>query len=247
VQQTAGRSRANFLSLYRGAFFEKSSSFLASPEQIFRYDKFMPAKQNRFILALDITGTFVFAIEGALAAIHAGLDLLGVMVLAVCTALGGGIIRDVLIGAAPPSALRDWRYPGLAFAGAALTFIFYPIFAAVPPLPLIALDAAGLALFAVAGTEKALECKIPPLNAALMGTVTAVGGGTVRDMLLTHIPAVLRVDIYATAALAGAALLVLLRRLGLPAKPAAFCGFMACFALRIVSVLMHWHLPVLRA
>jgi len=206
----------------------------------------MAAKQNRFILALDITGTFVFAIEGALAAIHAGLDLLGVMVLAFCTALGGGIIRDVLIGAAPPSALRDWRYPGLAFAGAALSFMFYRIIAAIPPMPLVVLDAAGLALFAVAGTEKALEYKIPPLNAALMGAVTAVGGGTVRDVLLTHIPAVLRVDIYATAALAGAALLVLLRRFGLAAKPAAFCGFMACFLLRIVSVLLHWHLPVLR-
>jgi uncharacterized membrane protein YeiH len=112
-------------------------------------------------------------------------------------------------------------------------------------MALMGLDAAGLALFAVAGTEKALEYKIPALNASLMGTITAVGGGTVRDVLLTHIPAVLRVDIYATAALFGAALLVLLRRLGVSAKPAAFFGFLACFLLRIISVRLHWHLPAL--
>jgi uncharacterized membrane protein YeiH len=203
----------------------------------------MAAKQNPFILALDITGTFVFAIEGAMAAVQARLDLLGVMVLAFATALGGGVIRDVLIGAAPPSALRDWRYPSLAFAGAALTFLFYRHILAIPAASLVALDAAGLSLFAVAGTEKALDYKIPPLNAALMGTITAVGGGTVRDVLLTHIPAVLRVDIYATAALFGSIVLILLRKLGFSSKPAAFCGFLGCFLLRIVSVRLHWHLP----
>ena len=205
----------------------------------------MAAKQNAFILALDITGTFVFAIEGAIAAIQARLDLLGVMVLAFSTALGGGVIRDVLIGAAPPNALRDWRYPSLAFTGAALTFLFYRFVLAIPAASLVTLDAAGLALFAVAGTEKALDYKIPPLNAALMGTITAVGGGTVRDILLTHIPAVLRVDIYATAALFGSLVLILLRNLGFSAKPAAFCGFVACFLLRIISVRLHWHLPAL--
>ena len=207
----------------------------------------MAAKQNPLILALDVTGTFVFAIEGAVAAIQAGLDLLGVMVLAFCTALGGGVIRDVLIGATPPAALRDWRYPALAFTGAALTFLSYGIVLETPGMALAGLDAAGLALFAVAGTEKALEYKIPAPIAALMGTITAVGGGTLRDVLLTRIPAVLRVDIYASAALFGAAVLVLLRRLGLPAKPAAFCGFLACFLLRMLSVRLHWHLPVLLA
>jgi uncharacterized membrane protein YeiH len=207
----------------------------------------MAAKQNPLILALDVTGTFVFAIEGAIAAIQARLDLLGVMVLAFCTALGGGVIRDVLINATPPAALRDWRYPALAFTGAALTFLFYRMVLEVPAMALIGLDAAGLALFAVAGTEKALEYKIPAPIAALMGTITAVGGSTLRDVLLTRIPAVLRVDIYASAALFGAILLVLLRRLGLPTRPAALCGFLACFLLRMLGVRLHWHLPVLLA
>ena len=203
----------------------------------------MAAKQNPLVIMLDITGTFIFAIEGALAAIQAHLDLLGILVLAFSTALGGGVIRDVLIGAAPPNALRDWRYAALAFAGGTLTFLFYRQIVLIPPMALLGLDAAGLALFAVAGTEKSLEMGISPLIATLMGTVTAVGGGTVRDVLLTHIPAVLRTDIYATAALFGSLVLVILRKLGLRPKPAAFFGFLACFLLRIVSIRLHWHLP----
>lgn len=202
-------------------------------------------KQNAFILALDVAGTFAFSIEGALAAIQGRLDLLGVMVLAFCTALGGGMIRDILIGAVPPAALRDWRYPAIAFVGAAITFVFYRFVLLVPSIALGTLDAAGLALFAVAGTEKALEFEISPFIAPLLGTITAVGGGVLRDVLLTHVPAVLRVDIYATAALFGAILLVLLRGFGLPKKPAAFCGFAGCFLLRVVAIRLHWHLPAL--
>jgi uncharacterized membrane protein YeiH len=205
----------------------------------------MKPKQNRLILALDITGTFVFAIEGAIAAIQANLDLLGIAVLAFCTALGGGVTRDILIGATPPAAFRDWRYPALAFAGAALTCLFLNFMLSIPSQALATLDAAGLALFAVAGTEKALEYKIPPFTAILLGAITATGGGTIRDMLLNHIPAVLRVDIYATAALFGAVLLVILRKFGMPAKPAAFCGFLGCFLLRIAALRYHWHLPAL--
>jgi uncharacterized membrane protein YeiH len=202
-------------------------------------------KQNPLVVALDITGTFIFAIEGALAGIQGNLDLLGIMVLAFSTALGGGVIRDVLIGAAPPNALRDWRYAALAFAGGAITFVFYPVVLRVPHVALLGLDAAGLALFAVSGTEKALEVKISPFIATLMGTITAVGGGTLRDVLLAHVPAVLRVDIYATAALFGSAVLAVLRKLGLGPKPAALCGFLACFLLRLLSVSQHWHLPTL--
>ena len=205
----------------------------------------MKQKQNPYILTLDITGTFVFAIEGALAAIQANLDLLGIMVLAFCTALGGGIIRDVLIGATPPAALRDWRYPALAFTGATITILFLGFTLSIPSQALATLDAAGLALFAVAGTEKALEYKIQPFTATLLGTITAVGGGTIRDVLLTHIPAVLRIDIYATAALFGSILLVLLRKFGLPPKPAALCGFLGCFLLRLAAMRYHWHLPTL--
>jgi uncharacterized membrane protein YeiH len=203
----------------------------------------MTAKQNPLVVGLDITGTFIFAIEGALAGIQANLDLLGVLVLGFSTALVGGIIRDVLIGAVPPNALRDWRYTTLAISGGALTFICYHLVVEVPRIALLSLDAAGLAIFAVAGTEKSLDLGISPLIATMMGTITAVGGGMVRDVLLAHIPSVLRTDIYATAALFGSIILVLLRKLGVRPKPAAFFGFLGCFSLRMVAIHLHWHLP----
>jgi uncharacterized membrane protein YeiH len=196
------------------------------------------------VTGLDIAGTFVFAIEGARAAIFGRLDLLGVLVLGFITALGGGILRDLLLGAAPPAALRDWRYPALALAGAALVFLFWHALAAVPPFAITALDAAGLSLFAVAGTEKALDYKIQPVIAPFLGTITAAGGGVMRDVLLNQVPAVLRADIYATAALAGGAALVLARQARLSPGQAALAGFAVCFLLRLAAVRLHWHLPV---
>ena len=186
----------------------------------------------------------MFAIEGARAAIAGRLDLFGVLVLAFATALGGGIIRDVLTGFTPPAALRDWRYAALALAGGGLTFLLRGWVGQLPPFAFIVLDAAGLALFAVAGTELALERGLPAFIAPLLGTITAVGGGVVRDVLLTHVPAVLRVDIYASAALAGAAVLVIARQCRAGRATAAWAGFSMCFALRLVSVALHWHLPV---
>jgi len=134
---------------------------------------------SKLLLTVDLAGTLLFAIEGALAAVAANLDLFGVMVLAFATALVGGIVRDVLIGAVPPASLRDWRYPAAAFAGGAIVFFLHPSIRQVPPSVIITLDAAALALFAVAGTEKALVYKMHPLVAALLGTITGVGGGTV--------------------------------------------------------------------
>lgn len=170
------------------------------------------------------------------------------MVLAFASALGGGIIRDVLIGAAPPRALRDWRYPDwrypvFAFTGGAIAFVGHSFVRQIPTLVIIDLDALGLSLFAVAGTEKALEYGLQPLVAVLMGAITGVGGGTVRDVLLTHVPAVLRIDVYATAALAGSVALVAARKLGLSPTFSAFVGGACCFALRIVSTWQHWNLP----
>ncbi len=205
----------------------------------------MPAKPNPFIRALDISATFLFAIEGAVAAVQAHLDVLGVLVLAVVTAFGGGVIRDLLIGATPPAALRDWRYAALALAGGAVTFLFYPLIRIMPPIVLIGVDAAGLALFCVAGTEKALLYGIPPFIAALLGAITAVGGGTLRDVLLARIPLVLRADFYATAALCGALAVVAGQKLGLRSRLAGLVGFLACFLLRLIAVRLHWHLPVL--
>jgi uncharacterized membrane protein YeiH len=159
----------------------------------------MQRKSVNLLYAVDLAGTFLFAIEGASAAIASKLDLLGVMVLAFATALGGGIIRDVLIGSVPPNALRDWRYSATAFTGASITFFLNGFVQAIPAQVIMVLDAAGLALFAVAGTEKALLFEMPPLIAVLLGGITGVGGGTIRDVLLAKIPNVLRADVYATA------------------------------------------------
>jgi uncharacterized membrane protein YeiH len=201
-----------------------------------------PLWQHPLVVTADLIGTFVFALEGAFAAIGAHLDLFGVMVLAFATALGGGVIRDVLMGSLPPSALRGWSYPGTAFAAAAIAFLIEP-HVQIPWRLLVTLDAAGLALFAVAGTEKALDASIHPFSAILLGTITAVGGGTIRDLFLSQVPAILRVDVYATAALFGAIVLVVCRRLGVSPAIAAVSGGVACFALRLISVWQHWQLP----
>jgi uncharacterized membrane protein YeiH len=191
----------------------------------------------------DYAGTVLFATEGALAAIAANLDLLGVIVVAFVTAMGGGVLRDLLIGAAPPQAMRDWRYAAGAFTAGGSAFVFYHFAQQIPSQLLMILDAAGLALFAVAGTQKALSYSIPPFIAILMGTITGVGGGTIRDILLTHVPIVLRADIYATAALAGSAVMVVGRRLGLHPTWAAILAGTVCFTLRVLSVWWHWNLP----
>ena len=203
----------------------------------------MQRKTATTILVADLVGTFLFAIEGALAAMDGHLDLLGITVVAFVTALGGGVVRDLLIGAAPPNAIRDWRYPTLSFAAGLFTFVFRDQIQAVPAWPLIVLDAAGLALFAMAGVENALAYGIKPFIAMLMGTVTGVGGGVIRDILLARVPAVLQTDIYATAAFAGAVAAVGARRLGLSTAASAATGGLVCFVLRLAAVSQGWHLP----
>jgi len=198
---------------------------------------------GRLLFTVDLAGTLLFGIERALAAIGNNLDLLGLMVLAFSTALAGGIIRDVFIGAVPPSSLRDWRYSAMAFTGAAIIFFLHSYIQEIPGIVLIVLDAAALALFAVAGTEKALLYKMHPFIAVLLGTITGVGGGTVRDILLARIPLVLRADVYATAAMAGSAGMILGKKMGLPSSVAAVLGGILCFALRLISVWRHWNLP----
>jgi uncharacterized membrane protein YeiH len=205
-----------------------------------RFPKFT---QDRLLLVVDLIGTFVFAVEGALAGIGAGLDVFGLMVLAFVTALGGGTIRDVLIGAIPPNSIRDWRYAATAFAGAGAVFFFHPLFQKVPVHLMITLDAAGLALFAVAGVGKALEYGITPLLAIMMGAVTGAGGGTVRDVLLAQVPGVLNSDVYAAAALAGAVVMVVALRIKVPRSLAMSFGGVVCFVLRMVAAWRHWNLP----
>lgn len=205
-----------------------------------RFSRYHP---DFLLLAVDLLGTYVFAVEGAMTAIRANLDILGLLVLSFATALGGGIIRDMLIGAVPPNSIRDWRYGATALAGGGTVFFFYQFFQSVPQPLMITLDAAGLGLFAVAGAEKALEFGINPLIAVLMGGVTGVGGGTVRDVLLAQIPAVLRTDVYAAAALAGAIVVVVGIRMKVPRSLAMSLGTAACFLLRMIAVWQHWNLP----
>jgi uncharacterized membrane protein YeiH len=203
----------------------------------------MNDRSASLILVLDLAGTFVFALEGGLAAILAHLDIFGVLVLSFATALGGGVIRDLLIGSTPPAALRDWRYAGVAFTAGMAAFFFHHFVQEIPAEVIIAFDAAGLALFAIAGTEKALAHSMHPFIAMLLGTITGVGGGTLRDIFLARVPMVLLSDIYATAALAGSAVMIALHRVGVrPALAAATGGFF-CFVLRVVAVWRHWNLP----
>jgi uncharacterized membrane protein YeiH len=212
-----------------------------------RAEKSRSRKIDLLLEALDFAGTFLFGMEGALAAIAGHLDFFGAMVLSFCTALGGGIIRDLLIGAVPPGSVRDWRYGAIAFAGGGAAVFFYHLMQGITPLLLATLDAGGLALFAVAGAAKALQYGIHPFTAILMGTITGVGGGTVRDVLLARVPTVLRTDIYATAALLGAALFAAGIQGKLAPKWAAILGAAACFALRMTAVAHHWSLPALGA
>jgi uncharacterized membrane protein YeiH len=203
----------------------------------------MKFKSADIIFALDIAGTFLFAVEGAVVAAEAGLDVFGILVLSFSTALVGGVVRDLLIGAVPPQAIKDWRYPAIAFAAGAATFLLHRYVVAIPRPVFITLDATALSLFAVAGAEKALDFGINPFVAALMGTLTGVGGGTLRDILLARVPIILRADVYATAAFTGAVAMIVARKLGLPLVAAALLGGLVCFGVRIVAVWRHWALP----
>jgi uncharacterized membrane protein YeiH len=150
-----------------------------------------------FLLLLDLGGTFVFAISGAAAAVKHRLDIFGVMVLSFAAGNAGGIIRDLLIGAVPPAAISDWTYVGVSLLAGFLTFFGYSVIARLTN-PVLWFDAAGLAFFAVAGTQKALVHGLNPVMAALLGMLTGIGGGMLRDVLVNEIPTVLRADLYSS-------------------------------------------------
>jgi len=188
------------------------------------------------LLVLDLAGTFAFALNGALTAIRvAELDIIGVLTLGVITALGGGIVRDVVIDSLPPATFSDWRYLAVAAAGALIAFALGRRLDRLAR-SITLLDAAGLSLFAVTGASKALAFGLGPVQAVILGAVTGVGGGTVRDMMLQRVPTVLRSELYAIPALLGAALTVLASRLGIYGLAAAVVAAAACFIVRMVGV-----------
>jgi uncharacterized membrane protein YeiH len=195
------------------------------------------------LLVLELVGTFVFALSGAMAGVRHRLDLFGVLVLSFAAGNAGGIARDLLIGAVPPAAIIDWRYLGVSLIAGAATFWRPPVIARLRS-PVLIFDAAGLGLFAVAGTQKALAFGLNPILAALLGMLTGIGGGMARDVLLAEIPIVLRADLYALAALAGAALVVIGAILRLPATAVTIAGAVLCFGLRFMAIRRGWHLPV---
>ena len=196
-----------------------------------------------FLLVLDLVGTFVFALSGASAGVRHRLDLFGVLVLSFAAALAGGIMRDVLIGAVPPVGISDWRYVVTALAAGIVFFVWDSAIVRLQATILL-LDAAGLGLFAVAGTLKALKYQLGPGTAVLLGVLTGIGGGVVRDVLVSEVPTVLRSELYAVAALCGATIVVLARALGLPSQAGALGGVFVCFALRALAIKRGWRLPV---
>ena len=197
------------------------------------------------LLVLELVGTFVFALSGATAGRRHRLDLFGVLVLSFATATAGGITRDVLIGAVPPAAFRDWRYLGISMLAGFAMFLWSPRPEHQRRLRnfVLTFDAAGLALFAVSGTQKALGYGLDPIMAALLGMLTGIGGGMLRDVLVSDIPAVLHSDLYAVAALAGAIVVVVGHALNAPAAPSAVAGAACCFGLRLVALWRGWRLP----
>lgn len=197
------------------------------------------------LMVLELVGTFVFALSGAAAGVKHRLDLFGVLVVSCATATAGGITRDVLIGAIPPAALRDWRYLGISVVAGLVVFFSSPRAERQQRLRNLVLtfDAAGLALFAVSGTQTALGYGLNPVMAALLGMLTGIGGGMLRDVLVSDIPAVLHSDLYAVAALAGA--LVVVAGHALKAQPvaSAMVGASVCFGIRVVALWRGWRLP----
>lgn len=202
-----------------------------------------PADPSTTLVVLDLVGIFVFAITGALVAVRKGLDVFGVLVLAGTTGLGGGFLRDVLIGATPPVALADWRYLMVPVAAGLVTFWFHPTLGRLERTVTV-LDAFGLSLFCVAGALKALDYGLGPLPAALLGMVTGIGGGMVRDVLAGRVPVIFRGELYATPALAGALVAVLGTRADLPGLLVAVAGAAVCLVWRLLAVWRDWQAPL---
>ncbi|MGF6959039.1 trimeric intracellular cation channel family protein [Paraburkholderia youngii] len=192
---------------------------------------------------LDLIGTFVFAISGAVAARQRRLDLFGIVVIAFMVASGGGIVRDVCIGAIPPAGLSNWRYLATALAASAVTILAYPQVRRLRQ-PVLFFDAIGLGLFAVSGAQKALTYGHNAELAILLGVVSAVGGGVMRDVVLSRVPAILEREIYASAALFGAAVQVGFSYAGWTDWWTPWFATLACMLVRLASLRYGWRLPV---
>ncbi len=198
------------------------------------------------LTVFDLLGTFAFAMSGAIAGARHRLDIFGILVLSFAAATSGGMIRDVLIGDVPPASIQDLRYMAVSAVAGAVTFFWYAK-ASRMRNALLVFDAAGLGLFAVAGAGKALAYHLGPVPAALLGMLTGIGGGVVRDVLLSEVPVVFRTEVYAVAALVGAGAVVVGNAMRWPAQPVAIGGALLCFGIRMIAVRRGWRFPTVRA
>jgi uncharacterized membrane protein YeiH len=201
----------------------------------------VPGFDADLILVLNLAGTFVFGLAGGIAGVRKRLDIFGVVVLALAVGMAGGIVRDLLIGR-PPETFRDWRYLAVAGAAGLVTFLA-PRAVERSRRQLDILDAAGLALFCVAGASTALDFDVPPVQAVVLGAITGIGGGMVRDILVNEIPEVLRGGLYAVPALLGASVVVVAAEAGSQSTAFPLMGMVLCFTVRIVALRRDVHLP----
>lgn len=195
---------------------------------------------STLLLTLDLAGVFAFALNGALTALRVTrLDVVGVVTLGMLTALGGGILRDVLIGALPPLTFDDWRYLAVAAAGSLVAFAWGTSLDRLKR-SIEVLDAAGLSLFAVTGALRALDLGMGPGQAVLLGGLTAVGGGTLRDVMIGRVPVVMRSELYAIPALLASLVVVVCDQAGLHGAAPAVGAALLCLGIRLAGV--HWNL-----
>lgn len=201
-------------------------------------------EHNLFVL-VDLLGTFAFAVSGALAAEQRRLDLFGVFAISYLTAVGGGIVRDLCIGSIPPVGISDWRYLATALLAAAIAIWGRTVIDHLQH-PIVFFDALGLGFFAVIGAHKALHFGHNVEVAVILGMVTGVGGGVVRDVLLNRVPIILQKEIYALAALVGAAIQVAGELMEWRVSVTPWFGALVCFAIRLFALRYSWSLPVMR-
>lgn len=199
------------------------------------------ARMNLLYL-LDLIGTCAFAASGAWAGVRRGMDLLGVLVLGMVTAIGGGTLRDLLLGDLPPFCLRNETYLWLPVIAALLVFISHRFWPKIEQ-PLLYLDAIGLGTFVVIGTGKAIAAQTGPLGAVLMGVMTGTAGGVIRDVLSNEVPLIMRREIYASACILGGTLLVLLQRFNVTEELALLLAAGSVIILRLLAIKFNWSLP----
>ena len=194
------------------------------------------------LLILDLAGIAVFAMTGALVGVRKEMDGFGVTVLAIITGLGGGVLRDVLIGAVPPAALDDWRYLVVPAVTGVGVFYFHPMIGRAEK-QIAVLDAIGLGLFCVTGAVKAEDFGLSIVPAALLGMVTAVGGGMMRDVLAGRVPVIFKDELYATPALAGALIAATFHRYEVQ-QGWYVIAVGVCIGWRILALKRGWNAPL---